>query len=73
MDLPVPVILIGAIGGLLLHGVIGLFVGAVVFATGYRMVGTWIGRAAASPAAVAGDIQEPPATDAPPAPIASPG
>ena len=30
-DLPVPVILIGAIGGMILHGLIRLFVGAVVF------------------------------------------
>ena len=35
--LPVAVILIGAIGGLLLHGLIGLFVGAVVFSIGYRL------------------------------------
>src|SRR5262245_45196349 len=34
-DIPVAVILIGAIGGLILHGLIGLFVGAVVFSIGY--------------------------------------
>ena len=37
-DLPVPVILIGAIGGMILHGLIGLFVGAVVFSIGYRLM-----------------------------------
>jgi predicted PurR-regulated permease PerM len=37
-ELPVPVILIGAIGGMILHGLIGLFVGAVVFSLGYRLV-----------------------------------
>jgi len=37
-ELPVPVILVGAIGGLMLHGLIGLFVGAVVFSTGYRLL-----------------------------------
>jgi predicted PurR-regulated permease PerM len=41
-DTPVPVILIGAIGGLILHGLIGLFVGAVVFSTGYRLFGRWM-------------------------------
>jgi len=41
-DTPVAVILIGAIGGLLLHGLIGLFVGAVVFSTGYRLFGRWM-------------------------------
>jgi predicted PurR-regulated permease PerM len=43
-DTPVAVILIGAIGGLLFHGLIGLFVGAVVFSTGYRLFGRWMGR-----------------------------
>lgn len=41
-ELPVLVILIGAIGGLLLHGLIGLFVGAVVLAVVYRLFGTWM-------------------------------
>jgi predicted PurR-regulated permease PerM len=41
-DTPVAVILIGAIGGLLLHGLIGLFVGAVVFSTGHRVFGWWM-------------------------------
>jgi predicted PurR-regulated permease PerM len=39
---PAAVILIGAIGGLILHGLIGLFVGAVVFSTGYRLFGRWM-------------------------------
>jgi predicted PurR-regulated permease PerM len=43
-DTPVAVILIGAIGGLILHGLIGLFVGAVVFSTGYRLFGRWLGN-----------------------------
>ena len=43
-DTPVPVLLIGAIGGLLLHGLIGLFVGAVVFSTGYRLFGRWMSQ-----------------------------
>ena len=41
-DTPVVVILIGAIGGLILHGLIGLFLGAVVFSTGYRLFGRWM-------------------------------
>ena len=44
-DTPVLVILIGAIGGLILHGLIGLFVGAVVLSTGYRLFGRWLGNA----------------------------
>jgi predicted PurR-regulated permease PerM len=49
-DIPVAVILIGAIGGLLLHGLVGLFVGAVVFSIGFALITGWINseRAAAS-------------------------
>lgn len=49
-EIPVLVILIGAIGGLILHGLIGLFVGAVVFSIGCRLFGAWM-RGAASAAA----------------------
>ena len=42
MDTPMPVILIGAIGGLMLHGIIGLFVGAVVLAIGYELFKAWM-------------------------------
>ena len=57
---PRPVILIGAIGRLLLHGLIGLFVGAVVFSTGYRLFGRWMGQGA--------DAQPGPAAEAAPSP-----
>ena len=36
------VILVGAIGGLLLEGIIGLFVGAVVLALGYKLFLAWL-------------------------------
>ncbi len=39
---PMIVILIGTIGGMLLHGIIGLFVGAVILAVMYRMYGYWV-------------------------------
>lgn len=41
-ETPVWVILVGAIGGLILHGLIGLFVGAVVFSTGHRLFRGWV-------------------------------
>jgi predicted PurR-regulated permease PerM len=47
-EIPVLVILIGAIGGLILHGLIGLFVGAVVFSVGWRLLGSWMGVSAAA-------------------------
>lgn len=39
---PMLVILIGAIGGMILDGVIGLFIGAVVFALGYELFMAWL-------------------------------
>lgn len=43
LDIPMPVILLGAIGGMILSGIIGLFVGAVVLALGYRLFIAWLG------------------------------
>jgi predicted PurR-regulated permease PerM len=42
VDVPMFVILIGTIGGMLLSGIIGLFVGAVVLALGYTLFQAWI-------------------------------
>jgi predicted PurR-regulated permease PerM len=36
------VIFIGAIGGFMASGIIGLFVGAIIFALGYKLVLTWL-------------------------------
>ena len=35
-------ILIGTLGGLLAHGLIGLFVGPIVVALGYRPLQVWL-------------------------------
>jgi len=37
VEVPMPVILLGAIGGMILSGIVGLFLGAVVLALGYQM------------------------------------
>ena len=42
VDIPMLVVLIGAIGGMLLMGMIGLFVGAVVFALTYKLFLVWL-------------------------------
>jgi predicted PurR-regulated permease PerM len=42
MDIPMLVILIGAIGGMMTSGIIGLFIGAVVLAVGYKLLVTWM-------------------------------
>ena len=44
MSIPMIVILLGAIGGMLVSGIIGLFVGAVVLALGYELMMDWLGH-----------------------------
>lgn len=39
---PMLVILLGAIGGMIMSGVIGLFTGAVILALGYELLITWV-------------------------------
>lgn len=41
VDIPMLVILLGTIGGMMLSGMIGLFVGAVVLALGYELLRSW--------------------------------
>lgn len=51
MKVPAPVILVGAIGGMVRHGIIGMFVGTVVLAIGYQIFTAWMGQGeAAAPA-----------------------
>ena len=42
VDVPMLVILIGAIGGMMLMGMVGLFIGAVIFALAYTLFQFWI-------------------------------
>lgn len=42
MDIPMPVILFGAIGGMITSGILGLFVGAIVLALTYKLFMTWL-------------------------------
>jgi len=42
MDIPMLVILIGAIGGMMSSGIIGLFTGAIVLAVGYKLLVAWM-------------------------------
>ncbi len=44
MDIPMLVILIGAIGGMMMSGIIGLFIGAVVLAIGYKLFIAWLSQ-----------------------------
>ncbi|MFO1050193.1 MAG: AI-2E family transporter [Geminicoccaceae bacterium] len=45
-DVPLWVILIGTLGGLFAHGLIGLFVGPIVVALGWRLFQVWLGQPA---------------------------
>ena len=42
VDAPMPVILIGALGGMVAGGIIGLFIGGVVLAVGYQLFMEWV-------------------------------
>ena len=49
VDVPMIVVVIGAIGGLLSMGVIGLFVGAIVLVLGYSALAAWLGNERVEP------------------------
>lgn len=42
VDVPMPVVLIGALGGMVNNGIIGLFIGPVVLALGYQLFWQWV-------------------------------
>ena len=44
MEIPMLVILLGAIGGMLMSGIIGLFVGAIILALGYQLFMAWLNK-----------------------------
>ena len=41
-DLPLLLIMAGVIGGLLGFGLVGLFVGPVILAVAYTLIGAWV-------------------------------
>ena len=42
VDVPMPVVLIGALGGMVVGGIIGLFIGPVLLAVGYTLFWQWV-------------------------------
>ena len=42
VDAPMPVILLGALGGMVSSGIIGMFIGAVLLAVGYQVFMEWV-------------------------------
>jgi predicted PurR-regulated permease PerM len=43
VDAPMPVILLGALGGMAAGGILGMFVGATLLALGYQILMAWVG------------------------------
>ena len=52
-DLPLLLIFAGVIGGLLSFGLVGIFVGPVVLAVAYTLMGSWVGDGTSTSAAAA--------------------
>jgi predicted PurR-regulated permease PerM len=46
LEVPMPIILLGVIGGVMAFGLVGLFIGAVVLAVGYMLFSEWVGTTA---------------------------
>ena len=44
VDAPMPVILLGALGGMATTGILGMFVGATLLALGYQIFMWWVGN-----------------------------
>jgi predicted PurR-regulated permease PerM len=58
VDVPMPVILIGALGGMVSAGIVGLFVGAVLLAVGYQVFMDWVDSSKAEPDQSGGDSSQ---------------
>mgnify|MGYP000880565193 FL=1 len=67
VEAPMPVILIGALGGMVAGGLIGLFLGAVLLALGYTLFMGWVGdgsgRSVADPDEAGHDSADTPVTN----------
>jgi predicted PurR-regulated permease PerM len=53
VDAPMPVILLGALGGMATGGILGMFVGATLLALGYQIFSSWVATNPDAPAPVA--------------------
>lgn len=48
LEVPMPIILLGVIGGVMAYGLVGLFIGAVLLAVGYVLMREWLGTPVAA-------------------------
>jgi predicted PurR-regulated permease PerM len=51
-SVPMLVIFLGAIGGFIAIGFLGLFIGAVVLSVGYKLFEAWLQESAAKPSTI---------------------
>lgn len=61
VDVPMPVVLIGALGGMVTNGIIGLFIGPVILAVSYQLFWAWVDEQTPIAAPVAPDVPAQPA------------
>ena len=59
VDAPMPVILLGALGGMVSGGILGMFVGATLLALGYQIFMSWVAMGNESMSAAAPVVAEP--------------
>jgi predicted PurR-regulated permease PerM len=58
VEAPMPIILIGALGGMVSAGIVGLFIGAVALAVGYQLFMDWVNQPDAETGAGSGAATE---------------
>jgi len=58
LEVPMPVILLGVIGGVIAYGLVGLFTGAVLLAIGWVLLTEWLGSSAAKGRGAKTDLDE---------------
>jgi predicted PurR-regulated permease PerM len=66
VDAPMPVILLGALGGMATNGILGMFVGATFLALGYQIFLRWVYSKPAAAALPVVEPESPAATELPP-------
>ncbi len=59
VNAPMPIILLGALGGMATGGILGMFVGATLFALGYRLFMGWVTVRQDAPIPIEGDNPHP--------------
>ncbi|WP_116364522.1 AI-2E family transporter [Parahaliea mediterranea] len=57
LSVPMPIILIGALGGMISSGLVGLFVGAVILAVAYQLFMAWVNDGQPEPVATEDSAQ----------------